>query len=188
MKKEKDKKPELRVSSGTVKNKKLKIPEIEDFRAVQEIAKSAVFSILGDRVDGAVCLDIFAGSGNMGIEALSRGAKWCDFVDNNGTSVEVIKENIINCGFLEKSEVFRKDSVKYISKTEKKYDIIFADPFYKDTAQKHLISNIKNILSGGGLVIFFHGDNLNLQEMVKGTDLSIVDERKFGNSFFTILS
>ena len=100
----------------------------------------------------------------------------------------VIKENIINCGFLEKSEVFRKDSVKYVGKTEKKYDIIFVDPFYKDTAQKHLISNIKNILSEGGLVVFFHGDNLNLQEMVKGTDLSIVDERKFGNSFFTILS
>ena len=113
MKKEKDKKLELRVSSGIVKNKKLKIPEIEDFRAVQEIAKSAVFSIIGDKINGAVCLDIFAGSGNMGIEALSRGAEWCDFVDNNGISVEVIKENIINCGFLEKSEVFRRDSVKY---------------------------------------------------------------------------
>ncbi len=188
MKKEKDKKLELRVSSGIVKNKKLKIPEIEDFRAVQEIAKSAVFSIIGDKINGAVCLDIFAGSGNMGIEALSRGAEWCDFVDNNGISVEVIKENIINCGFLEKSEVFRRDSVKYVSKTEKKYDIIFADPFYKDIAQKHLISNIKNILNENGVVVFFHGDNLNLHEMVVGTNLSIVDERKFGNSFFTILS
>jgi 16S rRNA (guanine(966)-N(2))-methyltransferase RsmD len=188
MKKEKDKKLELRVSSGTAKNKKLKIPEIEDFRAVQEIAKSAVFSIIGDKINGATCLDIFAGSGNMGIEALSRGAGWCDFVDNSGVSIEAIKENIINCGFLENSEVFRKDSVKYVSKTDKKYDIVFADPFYKDTAHKHLISNIKSILNENGIVVFFHGDNLNLQEMVVGTNLSIIDERKFGNSFFTILS
>ena len=62
---------ELRITTGSAKNKKLVAPELPGFRAVQEIAKSSMFSIIGDQVEGAVCLDLFAGSGNLGIEALA---------------------------------------------------------------------------------------------------------------------
>jgi len=180
-------KPEIRITTGIVKNKKLKTPDIENFRAVQEIAKSSVFSIIGDKVVGSVCLDLFAGSGNMGLEALSRGARWCDFVDENPVSVKTIEENIINCGFTEKSEVFRKKSSKYVVKTNKKYDLIFSDPFYTDTSQKYLISNLKKILNENGVIVFFHGENLDMEELVKGTDLKIIEERAFGKSFFTLM-
>ena len=86
----------LRITSGTAKNKKIRVPKIQEFQAVQEVAKLAIFSMLGEKVVDATCLDLFAGSGNMGIEALSRGAKWCDFVDKNRKSTDVIKENLVN--------------------------------------------------------------------------------------------
>ena len=182
------KKPEIRVTTGSAKNKRLKTPAIEGFRAVQEVAKSSVFSILGEKVAGTMCLDLFAGSGNMGLEALSRGAEWCDFVDSNYLSCEVIKENIVNCGFIEKAEVIRNEAAKYVVNTEKTYDIILLDPFYDDTKHKFLVSNLENILKKDGVIIFFHGDNLDLTTLIEGTGLNKMEERKFGKSFFTILS
>ena len=182
-----DKKPEIRITTGIVKNKRLKAPEIEGFRAVQEVAKSSVFSILGEKVLGAVCLDLFSGSGNMGLEALSRGAGWCDFVDENYLAVESVKENIANCGFTEKSEVERRESAKFVVNAPRTYDIIFLDPFYEDTSQKYLVSNLEHILNKDGAVIFFHGEKLDLEKLIEGNNLKIVDERKFGKSFFTIL-
>ena len=183
-----NKKAEIRITTGIAKNKRLKAPSIEGFRAVQEVAKSSIFSILGEKIENSVCLDLFAGSGNMGLEALSRGADWCDFVDDNYFSSEAIKENILNCGFLEKSEVFRKESSKYVVNAPKKYDVIFLDPFYDDVSQRHLISNLGSILNDNGLAIFFHGESLDIEQLVSGTDLKIVEERKFGKSIFTILS
>lgn len=182
------KKPEIRITTGIAKNKKIKAPNIEGFRAVQEVAKSSVFSILGNKVLGAFCLDLFSGSGNMGLEALSRGAEWCDFVDSNYFSCEAVRENIVNCGFIERSEAIRKEAAKYVVNTEKTYDIIFLDPFYDDINHKFLVSNLENILNEKGVVIFFHGENLDLKALIEGTGLNIMEERKFGKSFFTILS
>ena len=137
----------IRVTSGLVKNKILKAPEIEGFRAVQEKAKLALFSILGDKIVGVTCLDLFSGSGNLGIEALSRGAAWCDFDDSNKVCKETIDENVNNCGFLEMSEVSGKDAVKFVTKTQKIYDIIFLDPFYDTTSHIFLMKSMENILA-----------------------------------------
>lgn len=188
MVKEKNKKLRIRITTGSAKNRVLKAPEIEGFRAVQEIAKSSVFSILGDKVEDAVCLDLFSGSGNMGLEALSRGAEWCDFVDSNYVSAQTIRENVKDCGFSEKAEVEKKEAAKYVVNAPRTYDLIFIDPFYEDTAQKHLISNLEHILNDEGVVIFFHGANLDLENLIEGTNLKIVDERKFGKSYFTLLT
>ena len=179
---------EIRITTGTAKNRKLTAPDIEGFRAVQEIAKSSLFSILGEKINGAECLDLYAGSGNLGIEALSRGAEWCDFVDENYESVGAIKENVKKCGFEEKSSVNRKDAVKFVVSSPRNYDVIFIDPFYNETAHKHLLLNLGNILNKDGVVAFFHGDNLNLQDLIPDTNLKIADERKFGKSFFTLLT
>jgi len=179
---------EIRITTGTAKNRRLTAPNIEGFRAVQEVAKSSLFSILGDKVQGATCLDLYAGSGNLGIEALSRGAEWCDFVDENYESIGAIKENLGKCGFAEKAQVSRKDAVKFVVSSSRNYDIIFIDPFYQKTTHKHLILNLEKILNKTGVIVFFHGDNLNLQDLILDTALKIVDERKFGKSFFTLLT
>lgn len=179
--------PELRITTGSAKNKRLKAPSIEGFRAVQEVAKSALFSILGEKVVDTVCLDLFAGSGNLGLEALSRGAAWCDFVDGNGESILAIVENIKNCEFGEKAATFLKDAAKYVATPENNYDIVFMDPFYKDTAHIHLFKLLPNILNDDAVVFFFHSPGLEAQSLLIESDLHVVDERRFGASVLSIL-
>ncbi len=184
---------QLRISSGTVKNKKLKVPEIEYFRPVQEVAKQAVFAILGEKTVDAKCLDLFAGSGNMGIEALSRGAAWCDFIDNDNKAIRTIEQNLFDCGFTEQGEVIYRDSLKYIQSisehdTSKKYDVIFIDPFYEDTAQKHLLKIVPLVMNENANVVIFYGTQLNIEDIVKDTILTIETSRRFGSSHFSILS
>jgi len=181
---------QLRISSGTVKNKKLKTPEIPEFKAVQEIVKQAIFAILGQQTANATCLDLFAGSGNMGLEALSRGASHCDFVDNHNLSIEALNENIKFCDFESQTEIFRKDTVKFAaaaSTNNKTYDIIFMDPFYKDTAQIHLLKLLQNLLKPAGTLIIIYGEALNLDTIIDGTNFEVITTRKFGASRFSVL-
>ncbi|HAI62785.1 MAG: Methyltransferase [candidate division WWE3 bacterium GW2011_GWF2_41_45] len=181
---------ELRVTTGSAKNKKLIAPEIPGFRAVQEIAKSSMFSIIGGKIERAVCLDLFAGSGNLGIEALSRGAAWCDFVDGTSGSVEAIRKNVENCRFYDKSSVTLKNAVKYVAATDKKYDFIFMDPFYTDLSQKHLLNLLKDRLKENGQLFYFHASEHapEIKTMVEGSGLVINDSREFGASIFAIIS
>lgn len=177
----------IRITTGTAKNKKLKVPNIDGIRSVQEVSKMAIFSILGEKVSGTNCLDLYAGSGNLGIEALSRGAKWCDFVDEHPKAIKVIEENLKNCDFTEKSEVIRKDAIKYSANTEKKYDLIFVDPFYENTSHIFLFENLEEILNESGFIIFLHGLELDLEKNISKTQLKLVTQRKFGRSMFSIL-
>jgi 16S rRNA (guanine966-N2)-methyltransferase len=178
----------IRISSGTVKNKQLKIPNIPEFRGVQEIAKQSLFSILGEKVIGAVCLDLFAGSGNLGLEALSRGASWVDFVDSTKECVETIEYNVHNCGFLEMAEVSGKEAVKFVNSTDKQYDLIFVDPFYNTKSHIFLTKSLEKILKDDGVIAFFHGKDLDINALIKDTKLKVTNERKFGESFFTLIS
>lgn len=181
----------LRITTGSAKNKRLDAPEIPEFRAVQEVVKMAVFSVIGEKIENAKCLDLYAGSGNMGIEALSRGAAECDFVDNNGLSCEVIEKNLFNCGFIDKGQIIKKDSAKYVSKISDDgsatYDIIFADPFYNDLAHVHLMKHIENIMNSGAILVFFHGSSLDFQKLLPQTSLKLITSRKFNAGHFEIL-
>jgi len=178
----------IRVITGTAKNIKLKTPNIEGYRAVQEVAKGALFSIIGDDIKKSRCLDLYAGGGNLGIEALSRGALWCDFVDSNKISTKTIEENLKVCGFENKAEVFSKEAPKFVANAQAGYNYIFVDPFYHDTSHVFLMKNVEEILSKNGLVAFFHGKTLNIGKIIDKTALAIVDERRFGRSYLTIIS
>jgi 16S rRNA (guanine966-N2)-methyltransferase len=178
----------LRITSGIVKNKRLETPELGGFRAVQEKAKLALFSIIGDRIVDSTCLDLFAGSGNLGLEALSRGAKWCDFVDAHKLSTDAIEINLNNCGFLEVSSISGLRATKYLEKSDKVYDFIFADPFYDDLNQKHLLKLLAEHLKKTGLIAFFHGQKLDLPVLIQDTGLVIKEIRRYNDSSLTILS
>lgn len=179
---------ELRISSGTAKNKRLKTPTIENFRAVQEVAKGAIFAILGqESLENAQVLDLFAGSGNLGLEALSRGAEFCDFVDEHPESIQAINDNLFNCGFLEKATTHRKEAAKFAANTENKYDIIFLDPFYKDVNHIFLFKQLQEILKHKGKVVYLYGPEADLEKLIKDTDLTVVTTRRFGGSFFSVL-
>lgn len=178
----------LRISSGSAKNIKLNTPEIEGFRAVQEIAKQCIIAVLADKTIGAKCLDLYAGSGNLGLEAISRGAASCDFVDENYEAKTVLLENIAKCKFDEQARVFHANAVKFVAKTQETYDIIFVDPFYEDTAHKFLLQNLEKILNPEGIIIFLHGTNLNISDVISGTKLKVTTERKFGMSILSFLT
>ncbi len=151
----------VRITTGISKNKHLKTPNTKEYRAVQEVAKGSLFSMLGEKVVNAVCLDLFAGSGNLGFEALSRGAQWCDFVDISHEAGNAILRNIEELGYQDKAEFFHRDAIKYVANTEKSYDIIFLDPFYNTTSHRFLMQNIEEILNNDGITVFFHGNELS---------------------------
>jgi len=178
----------IRITSGSAKNKKLKIPNIERFRGVQEKAKLAIFSIIGQKIIHSNCLDLFAGSGNLGIEALSRGASWCDFVDNHKLATRIIEENLTKCDLEGKAEVFCEEAAKYAANASQKYDIIFIDPFYDDLKHRFLIKNVAEILKEEGIVVFTHGKELDIKGLIEDTVLELQTQRRFGRSYVSILA
>ncbi len=97
-------------------------------------------------------------------------------------------ENIKKCRFEEHSEVFVHDVIKFVANSSDKYDIIFADPFYENISHKFLVKNLEEVLNKNGVVVFLHGENLNVGELITGTKFTIETERRFGKSIFTILT
>jgi 16S rRNA (guanine(966)-N(2))-methyltransferase RsmD len=178
----------VRITSGSAKGIILLTPEIKGFRAVQDKAKLAIFSILGTKTIKANCLDLYSGSGNLGIEALSRGAVHCDFVDHDREAIKAIEGNLAKTKFAEKTEIFRKDAIKYLESTDRNYDIIFADPFYADTHHRFLFENMSRILNPNGVIVFSHGKETSINDAtINAQELSQYDTRRYGNAFISIL-
>ncbi len=120
----------MRVTTGAARGRKLIAPEGLATRPTSGLVKEAVFSIIQFEVEGAMALDLFAGSGQMGIEALSRGAKSCDFVDNSKQSRAAIEQNLKAAGLVEKASVYQTDALAYLKGQNRSFDIIFIDPPY----------------------------------------------------------
>ncbi len=189
----------IRITSGTVKNKKIEIPAVENIRVAQDVVRQAIFTILGQNLTKATVLDLYAGSGVLGIEALSRGAKYVDFVDASWEATQSVEKNLKNCNFTnvfdeETNEVSIKYDVhlmnagKFAQSIERKYDLIFADPFYEDLNHKHLITNLDKILKKNGHIVFLHSNKLAIDTLLEDTKLKINTQRKFGQTIITILS
>ncbi len=83
--------------------------------------------------------------------------------------------------------MFNKNSLKFVTKAERTYDIIFADPFYNDLNQRHLLKMLPKVMCDKGVAVFFHGDQLPMHKFIEEAALKIATQRKFGNSFFTML-
>lgn len=181
----------LRITAGAFKNTPLKVPD--SARPVMERVKLAIFSVIDEYVDGAECLDLFAGSGNLGIEALSRGASSCDFVDDDFFSIKYIRENLekIQASFNAEIEfnTIKDDSLKYVANTDKFYDIIFIDPPYSQDNHKHLFKLINEIVKPTGIIVYLsnHTNKIhdNLEEI--NANLTVVDSRKYGITHVDII-
>lgn len=177
----------MRVSSGTAKGRVLKAPNIEGIRISQEIVRGAIFAILFDKIKNAKCLDLYAGSGSVGIEALSRGASSCDFVDSENESTKTIEENLKQTKLTENSQIFTQEVIKFIGSTQKKYDIVFLDPFYNDTAYKHIFKTLPMIMEKDAVIIFLHGKNIDIANYLANTSLTSFDQRKYGATIVDFL-
>jgi len=120
----------MRVSGGKGRGRKLRVPAGARVRPTSDKVKQALFNIIGDRVQGAAFLDLYAGAGGIGIEALSRGAGRAVFVDTSGDSADCIRQNLDNMGFAERAQVIHADVQAFLNKHGGTYDIVFLDPPY----------------------------------------------------------
>ena len=118
----------MRIITGVAKGKRLVTPEGRDVRPTPERVKEGIFSALQFDIEGRRVLDLFAGSGQLGLEALSRGAESAVFVDASNASVKIVKQNIELTGFGNKAKVFCSDYTSFASACRDTFDIVFLDP------------------------------------------------------------
>ncbi len=151
----------IRIISGIYKGRRLKLVPSKSVRPMQDKVKGALFNIVGDRLRGSVCLDGFAGTGSVGLEALSRGADTCVFVDEFYPSIKVIKLNVAKCGAEERSVIIHKEfnrAVIDLAKQGVRFDIIFLDPPYRLLEERNPLRVIRKrgLLKPGGLIVLRH--------------------------------
>ena len=145
----------MRVIAGLVKGRKLKGLDGLATRPTTDRVKESIFNIIQFDIEGRKILDLFAGTGQLGIEALSRGAESVTFVDQRTDAVRVIRENLELVGFVKQSKVIQSDSIAFISSDKEKYDVIFLDPPYDSGLLKKSLEIIAefDILSDGGIIV-----------------------------------
>lgn len=174
----------MRVITGSCRGKKLKTLESLDTRPTSDMVKEAIFSAIQFDVPGASVLDLFAGSGQMGIEALSRGAAHCVFVDKNPAAVNIIKENICECSLNPVTKVYNTDSIEYLKSAKSGLDIVFIDPPYRNGLVEKALENIVSKLNDNALVVCEHEKELTLNDEFNG--LSLKKRYKYGRIAVTI--
>lgn len=173
----------MRVVSGSCKGKALKAVPGNSTRPTTDKVKEAIFNMIGPYFDGGVGFDLFAGSGGLGIEALSRGLEKVIFVDRDGKAIQTIYENIHKCEFDHQVEVYRNDAeraIKAVAKRELVFNYIFMDPPYKKQQLEKLLKMIDEhkLVSKNGAVICEHGSEFELPDMVG--DFMKVKYEKYG--------
>ncbi len=173
----------MRVIGGTARGTNLRAVPGNTTRPILDRVKKPLFDILRPRIANTVFLDLFAGSGGVGIEALSEGASFCTFNDLESAAVATIKTNLKNTHFESKAEVYNIDAFQYLKKAKKNYDIIYiAPPQYKGIWLEVLktLAERPQLLNDGGLVIA-QIDPKEYEELSSST-LFEFDQRKYGKT------
>lgn len=143
----------MRVITGSARGRKLEQLVGDDVRPTTDRVKEAVFSIIQFNIEGRRFLDLFAGSGQMGIEALSRGAKEAVFVDNRRDSVEIVKRNLKSTKLGEKAKVVQMDSISFLNVGREKFDFLFLDPPYSTGLLQAALGRAETVMNKGGMII-----------------------------------
>lgn len=145
----------MRVITGSARGRKLKGLEGMDTRPTTDKVKESIFNIVQFDVEGRNVLDLFAGTGQMGLEALSRGAARCTFVDLRKDAAALCRENVSLCGFDAVAEVRQGDYLAYLSACREKFDLVFLDPPYAGGLLEKALEAIAkiDIMSTNGIII-----------------------------------
>ncbi len=143
----------MRVITGTARGRRLISPEGLDVRPTTDKVKESLFNIIQFDLEGAVVLDLFSGSGQLGIEALSRGAEKVVFVDSSRKSLDVVKKNIDLCKFSDKSVAVLSDAFTFLKTTKEKFDIVFLDPPYRKKLCDASLELLSDCLNKNAVVI-----------------------------------
>jgi 16S rRNA (guanine966-N2)-methyltransferase len=178
----------LRVSGGSWRGLRLRSPA--QARPTQERVREALFSRWGERLAGATFLDLYAGSGVVGLEALSRGASWCGFVDEHAECVRSIEHNLRHCGApASAAAVARRGLPEGLSRLPSgwppRYDLVFADPPYAFRRHGALLAAVAPLLAAGGELVVEHSTRV---EVAGAHELEVSEERRYGETELSFLS
>ena len=181
----------MRIISGTSKGRKLATPKSQAIRPTSDRVKESIFNILGAEVEGKVVLDLFAGTGNLGIEALSRGAKRVLFVEKGRQALKLIQRNLSLFGMRERSEIFPRDvsrAIGILNQRGESFDLILMDPPYeKGLIQKTLLKlHSHKIYHKDSILLIEHNRREPIPERVEGWTL--IRQRRIGDTMISFFS
>lgn len=149
----------MRIISGIRRGSVLFCPEVEGLRPTTDRVKENIFNLIQNDISGETVLDLFAGSGAMGLEALSRGAKSCVFCDSGREAVDAVKKNLAKTGFADKATVRGTDAESCLNSSNEKFSLVFLDPpYHSGLADKMTALLIKRKLLKAGAVIVYESD------------------------------
>ncbi|WP_026692143.1 16S rRNA (guanine(966)-N(2))-methyltransferase RsmD [Peribacillus kribbensis] len=179
----------MRVVSGSCKGRPLKAVPGNQTRPTTDKVKESIFNIIGPYFEGGRVLDLFAGSGGLGIEALSRGMEQGIFVDRDQKAIQTIKANLEACGFAGQAEVYRNESeraLKAIIKRELSFDLILLDPPYKKHVLENLLESIieNRLLAENGAIVCEYASEYTLDKEFE--ELEIWRQEVYGITAVTI--
>lgn len=177
----------MRVIAGKAKGYRLKFPKGTTTRPATELVRGAIFSILENITsDWAQVLDLFSGSGALGIEALSRGAGWVDFVESEPRCCGIIKENLEKTELAAQAHVYCRSVTKALLFLDKEYNIILMDPPYSNPSIGNLITQLANsrLVGINSTVVVTHSPHLPLNSAY--ATLNLVKEHRHGDSCISI--
>ena len=151
----------MRVITGTARGRKLKEPVGLDTRPTTDRVKEGIFSSIQFEIEGRRVLDLFGGTGQMGIEALSRGAAHCTFVDLRKEAAGTIRENLDLTGFMDRAKVIQGDALAFLSRCREPFDLIFLDPPYGSGLLEKSMEQITaiDIVTENGIIVCENGSN-----------------------------
>ncbi len=143
----------MRVITGSAKGRRLFSPADTSVRPTSDKVKEALFNIIQFDIEGRYVLDLFAGSGQLGIEAISRGASRCVFVDNSKASSSLVEQNVDKVGFADYATILTVDAKKYIRNTAERFDLIFIDPPYNEGLSASVLTDCAEHTTDTGMII-----------------------------------
>ena len=174
----------MRVITGSARGRRLETLRGDDVtRPTAENVKEALFSMIQFDIEGTRVLDLFAGSGQLGIEALSRGADFCVFVENNKNAAAIVKGNVERCGFEKSSQLVMSDAASYLTRAGG-FDIVFLDPPYGKGLIQKCMPYLAGAVNEGGLIVCETSKTENLPEKFVG--FSVDRERFYGKTKITL--
>jgi len=174
----------LRVSGGEARGRRLRAPK--NIRPTQDMVKQAIFNMVGPAIEGATVLDLFAGSGALGIEALSRGAAHVTFVDQHPRGLAILRQNLDALGFKERSQIVRGDVVHWLESQPAilaTSDYVFLDPPYDDVVLDRALKYLDR--SATEATVF--AEHSKRQEVPALARLRVDRERRYGDTVVTVL-
>ena len=169
----------MRIIAGSLKGKPLTTPKDEKIRPTIGRVKEGVFSSIQFELQNSVFIDLFSGTGQMGIEALSRGAKRCFFIDSNREAAALISKNIENCSFSDRAEIKTTDYESFLNFNNEKFDICYIDPPFGENLFEKAIEKVSGHMGENGIILCESDKKQPLPENI--SDFKLKKEYFYGN-------